>query len=128
MLLIALKPRGMASLAERGIRHVGLKVSDMEGSRKFYGEVFGLASRTKESGVVFIRFGPDLLVLYQKGSGGSDFHFGLQVGTRAAVDAWRDRLRNVGVPIHEDITEKGHPRSFKIKDPDGYWIEIASER
>ena len=57
----------------------------------------------------------------------TDFHFGFRLRRASQVDEWKKWLSSKGVPIYEDIARKDHPGSFKIKDPDGYWIEISSE-
>jgi catechol 2,3-dioxygenase-like lactoylglutathione lyase family enzyme len=123
---ISPKPKRPISLANRGIGHVGLKVSNLEKSRKFYDEILGLNSETKGARQAFVPSGSDILVLYKAGAGTSDFHFGFRLDSPSQVDDWKHWLRSNNIRIYEDIAEEGHPRSFKFRDPDGYWIEIAS--
>ncbi len=116
------------SLANGGISHVGLKVSDMEESRKFYHEILGFRDDPREPGVVYVPLGSDRLVLYAASAGMSDFHYGFRVDTPSQVDEWRDWLRSNNVSIFEDITEGDKYRSIKIRDPDGHWIEVSYEK
>lgn len=116
------------SLGSRGIGHVGLKVSDLERSRKFYREILGLTSEHKEPGIAFIHCGTDSLVLHEKMAGTSDFHFGFHVDASDQVDEWRDWLRRNDIDIIQDTVEAGRYRSIKIRDPDGHRIEIAYDR
>ena len=106
---------------------MGLKVSDVERSQKFYSEILGLANTTKKPGHALIRLGSDVLILVEKAAGTSKFHFGFRLKDASQVDEWKKWLSSKGVPIYEDITEMDHPRSFKVRDPDGYLIEISSE-
>ncbi len=126
--VISPKPHSPTSLRDGGIRHVGLKVSNLERSRKFYGEILGLTPETKGQDIAFVPSGSDILVLYQNDAGMSDSHFGFRLGKASQVDEWKNWLTSNDVRIYEDITEEDHPRSFKFRDPDGYWIEIASDR
>lgn len=117
-----------ALLSTGGIRHVGLKVSDLERSCRFYRDILGLPTRVKGARTAFVRSGSDVIVLTQDKTGSPDFHFGFRLGSSAQVDEWRDWLVAKGIVIEEDIARSDHPRSFKFRDPDGFVVEIASER
>ena len=123
-----LKVSRRALLSTGGLRHVGLKVSDLEKSCRFYRDTLGLPTRAKGVRTAFVRSGSDVIVLTQDKTGSSDFHFGFRLRYSAQVDAWRDWLRARGIIIEEDITRSDHPRSFKFRDPDGFMVEISSER
>ncbi|TMI16332.1 VOC family protein [Candidatus Bathyarchaeota archaeon] len=114
------RPGSMASL---GIGHVGLKVDDLETSVEFYRNILGLHSSMRERGVARIPSGRDTLVLHEKGLGLSGFHFGFRVDSSSKVDEWQAWLRGANIVIYEDVTEEKY-RSIKIKDPNGYLIEI----
>lgn len=120
------EPKRPVPLANRGIGHVGLRVSRLEESRKFYREILGLKNKTKGPSQAFVQSGSDLLVLYEAGGTASDFHFGFRLDSPSQVDEWKNWLVRNNIRIYEDIAEAGHPRSIKFRDPDGYWIEIAS--
>jgi catechol 2,3-dioxygenase-like lactoylglutathione lyase family enzyme len=116
------RPGSMASL---GIGHVGLRVANIQRSIRFYRNILGLKCRTRERGVARIPSGADLLVLHSRGYGSPDFHFGFHVNS-PSIDKWRAWLRRRNIPIYQDVTEEKY-RSIKIRDPDGYWIEITYE-
>ena len=111
------------SLANLGIGHVGLRVDDLETSVEFYRNILGLDSRASGRGVARIPSGRDTLVLHEKGLGISGFHFGFRVDSSSRVDEWQAWLRARNIVIYEDMTEEKY-RSIKIRDPDGYLIEI----
>jgi catechol 2,3-dioxygenase-like lactoylglutathione lyase family enzyme len=114
------------SLVDSGIGHVGLRVADLKISLKFYQNILGLKGRAGEPGVARIPSGTDVLVLHRRGHGISDFHFGFHVDSPSSVDKWRAWLRSRNIRVYQDVTEENY-RSIKIRDPDGYWIEIAYE-
>ncbi len=114
-------------LKSKGLAHVGLMVSNIPRSRKFYNNILGLKSQQKQRGVVYVPAGKDLLVLYDKNHGFPKIHFGFRVNTAKEVDEWRDWLKKKKVRIIEDYG--GHDfRSIKFRDPDGHCIEISEER
>jgi catechol 2,3-dioxygenase-like lactoylglutathione lyase family enzyme len=53
-------------------------------------------------------------------------HFGFGLPDRDAVLAFRDRLRDDGVELHEFSDEPDYV-SIKFRDPDGYIIEASWE-
>lgn len=115
-------------LGRDGIRHIGLRASNLEECRKFYREILGLKDESREPGIVRIQAGKDNIILYEPHAGISDIHFGFRVETNSQVDEWREWLRQNNVAIYEDITEGDKHRSIKVRDPAGHWIEISQER
>ncbi len=114
------------SMANSGIRHVGLKVTDLSRSLRFYRSILGLDGKTSKQGVAHVPSGADMLVLHGKGYGITDFHFGFRVDSPSKVDKWQAWLRSRNIKIYQKVTEEKY-RSIKIRDPDGYWIEISYE-
>ncbi len=114
------------SMRDSGIGHVGLKVADVSRSVRFYRNILGLNGRVSGQRVAYVPSGADMLVLHGKGYGTSDFHFGFRVDSPSEVDKWRAWLRSRNMRIYQEVTEEKY-RSIKIRDPDGYWIEISYE-
>src|SRR5438093_1501428 len=107
------KSKRPVSLADRGIGHVGLKVSNIEKSRKFYHEILGLKNETKGPSTAFVPSGPDILVLYKAGTrASSEFHFGFRLDSPSQVDEWKRWLISNNIRIYEDITGEDHPRTI----------------
>ena len=115
------------SLKPKGIAHVGLMVSNIAMSRRFYQDILGLRNKLRHKGVAYVPAGKDLLVLYDRDHGFPKIHFGFRVNSPREVDNWRDWLRKKRVAIIEDVKEHDF-RSIKFRDPDGHCIEISQER
>jgi len=113
-------------MADSGIRHVGLKVRDLEKSVEFYQEFLGLDCSERRKGVARIRSGGDTLVLHEMRRWRSGFHFGFRVDSPSKVDEWQAWLRARRMIIYDDVTEEKY-RSIKFRDPDGYLIEIVCD-
>lgn len=116
------------SLEDRGIGHVGLRVTSLGRSLRFYDKILGLASSKGQTGTARLPCGSDTLVIYEESSKNTDFHFGFRLDSRSQVDEWKNWIIHNKITILDNITEKDHPRSFKFRDPDGYIIEISSKR
>ncbi len=114
------------SMASSGIGHVGLRVADLSKSVRFYRSILGLRGTVRGRHTAYVSSGADTLVLRGKGYGISDFHFGFRVDSLPKVDKWRAWLRSRNIRIYQEVTEEKY-RSIKIRDPDGYWIEISYE-
>ena len=120
------KHRRPGSMAKWGIRHVGLKVRDLEKSVEFYQEFLGLDCSERRKGVARIRSGGETLVLHEMRRWRSGFHFGFRVDSPSKVDEWQAWFRARNMIIYDDVTEEKY-RSIKIRDPDGYLIEIVCD-
>ena len=125
----------------RGIQHCALVVSDLERSRRFYGEAFGLVEIERPAKFVFagawFQAGSDEVHLIVEGdttmrAGASKPGPGLAVGlvTHLALEvddlgAMLRRLREHGVAIGGGPMPRGDgvDQAF-VLDPDGYVVEV----
>lgn len=109
-----------------GIFYVFAFVSDLERSRKFYGETLGWQLGTDEPGVAGFSFGTGYLVIHADNREaasrryGGGMHVAVQVDDAAGEHA---RLKRLGVNPSELRDQPWGERSFEFKDPDGYeWV------
>jgi len=114
--------------ATLGIRHVALKVADVERSERFYVDVLGyrVEWRPDPDNVYLTRDG-DNLALHKDagGAGGPLDHFGIMLKRADDVDAWAAHLKAHGVAlVKEPKTHRDGARSFYTRDPDGVTIQF----
>jgi catechol 2,3-dioxygenase-like lactoylglutathione lyase family enzyme len=116
------------------MRHLGLGVTDIERSARFYATWFGFDHAPRQEypdGTVFVRNvdGFDL-ALHKTTSGAGTlpefFHFGFRATAPDEVRVVRGRMRAAGVEIFDEVEEPGLV-SFKCLDPDGYPVEFYWE-
>jgi catechol 2,3-dioxygenase-like lactoylglutathione lyase family enzyme len=116
----------MSKLQVTQIDHVSVLITDVQRSRRFYGEVLGLKEIAKPRTFDFVVLWFDLgnqhlhLLLKDQPDARSPRHFALGV---ADVAAARTYLRNLGIRPEETTPIPGADRFF-IHDPDGNRIEI----
>jgi catechol 2,3-dioxygenase-like lactoylglutathione lyase family enzyme len=116
----------MSKLQVTQIDHVSVLITDVQRSRRFYGEVLGLKEiakpRTFDFVVLWFDLGNQHLHLLQKDQpdARSPRHFALRV---ADVAAARTYFREHGLRPEETTPIPGADRFF-IHDPDGNRIEI----
>lgn len=117
-----------------GVKHVVLKVRDLEAAKQFYCGVLGmtLAKYDPERGM-FLRFndyhhdiaifktGPDADLPKENQVG--LVHVALLVENLEVVKAWYERCKALGVPI-VTTTDHAVSNSVYIKDPEGNVLEI----
>lgn len=110
----------------KGIFYVFAFVSDLNRSKRFYGETLGWQLGTNEDGVAGFSFGTGYLVLHvddreestRRYAGG--MHVAVLVDDAAAEHA---RLERLGVSVGKLFDQPWGERSFTFHDPDGYeWI------
>ena len=127
----------------RGVHHVSLTVVDVARSLEWYQRVFGF-----DKVMDFEHGNGTVVVLQEPGSGvglglnaprdhaGESFderrtgldHLSFQVGSRAELDAWDQRLGELGVD-RSTITDIQEPFPFSVlvvRDPDGIQLELIA--
>lgn len=116
----------MSDLEVTQIDHVSVLITDVERSRRFYGELLGLKEiakpRTFDFVVLWFQLGATQLHLLLKDQADtrSARHFALRV---ADIQAARARCAAHGLAMQETTPIPGAERFF-ISDPDGNRIEI----
>jgi len=120
-------------IKHRGLRHLALKVSDVDRAVAFYSRVFGMRIVWQpDPENAYLSSGCDNLALHKGSHGGADAqvldHFGFIVPTIADVEsAWswaQEERLDIAHPLkhHRDGSV-----SFYIRDPDGNTIQVLYE-
>ena len=115
------------------LRHLALAVADERRSREFYERWFGFGGvepRRYDDGTLML-YGPGDVSLALGHADGrptlpSFLHFGFTLDDPGAVRELRDAFAAAGVEIAEFWDEPGYV-SVKVRDPDGYVVEVAWE-
>jgi glyoxylase I family protein len=123
-----------------GLHHVTLICRDAERTAGFYRDLLGmrLVEQTvneDDRGARHLLFGDesDTIVTCLEYPGldegtvgrGSTHHFALGVESEEELAAWRDYLRERGVPC-TDVMQRAHTKSVYLRDPDGHILELAA--
>ena len=128
----------MGSLGKefRGMRHIALKVRDIQRSKAFYQEFFGLEIVWEpDSKNVYLSSGCDNLALHESPRGfdispaGQPLdHFGFIVESVDKVRELEKEFRSRGVKIfHPFKVHRDDSASFYCTDPDGILIQVLYE-
>lgn len=119
--------------------HIGLKVSDLDRSKKFYQEVFGfeVMGESQEKGRRFLFLGDRqklVLTLWQQAAGRFEkqspglHHLSFQVTGMEDVKKAERKLRELNVPLLYDgivpHAEGADSGGIFFEDPDGIRLEI----
>jgi catechol 2,3-dioxygenase-like lactoylglutathione lyase family enzyme len=114
-----------------------LYANDLAAAERFYSDVLGLevVSRNEGRGVVF-RCGPGVLLVFDARQtripGGRLPTHGADgpghvafLARESELDAWRQQLQRLGIPIEKEVDwpEGGH--SLYFRDPAGNVVELA---
>ena len=119
----------MSMSSQPTLAHLNLDVRDLDAAEQFYRDTLQLPVERSDATSLTVRSPTFLLVLTPGPPAmGGQFHFGFRVDARSDVDAWFERLRSTGVPILEEPVDRGRVYVGRIRDPDGYTIEIYAER
>jgi catechol 2,3-dioxygenase len=117
-----------------GVRHVAIKVRDLEAAKAWYGDVLGMTVQDEFPGRgIFVRFGPyyhhDLAIFKadaeapQPAANGVGLaHIALLVDSLEGVKQWYHHLKSQGVNVRS--SDHGVTRSIYFTDPDGNPFEI----
>src|SRR5438045_2237226 len=116
---------------------VAIPCRDLEGTRRFYEQVLGLALEADEEAGLYFRSGDTLIGLYRSDSGGRAAHT-LGGWDVADLDATMAELRARGVEFEEydlpglktenGIADLGSERSAWFKDPEGNILAVYQRR
>ncbi|MBK9973595.1 MAG: VOC family protein [Planctomycetes bacterium] len=110
-------------MSVKGLFYVFIYVSDLERSRKFYGETLGWKLGTNEKEVSGFAFGDAYLIIHAdtrtegKGKYGGGMWGAVKV---EGIDAEHAALASKGVMVGKLMDQPWGERQFYFDDPDGY--------
>jgi catechol 2,3-dioxygenase-like lactoylglutathione lyase family enzyme len=107
----------------KGIFYLSIFVSDLERSKRFYGETLGWKLGTNESYVAGFHFGTGYLVVLAEQRPAESRQYGGGMHAEVMVDdvvAEHARLKALHVDVSEVRTQPWGERNFSFRDPDGY--------
>lgn len=117
----------MAIVDFKSISHVALKTRNIEQQTHFYTRMVGLGETERgNDGTVYLRCNTNhhAVVLIPSSETGLD-HYALDVGSPTALEAAAKALSKAGIPYEtEGLTELGQGTSLRLRDPDGYVVEL----
>ena len=121
-----------------GIRHLALRVGDIEKSKAFYQRVFGMRPVWEPDPLnSYLSSGSDNLALHQieehptayhQPSSSSLDHFGFLMENPEAVDEMLRWIKQCEIPVTKALKKhRDGSYSFYLADPDGNTIQILYE-
>jgi catechol 2,3-dioxygenase-like lactoylglutathione lyase family enzyme len=121
-----------------GVHEAALYVSDLAAAEAFWRRLgFPMIARA-EGRHVFFRAGADVLLVFDADAtaapGGrvpahgarGPGHVAFDVPDQAAIDAWRRRLADAGVPVEAELTWPAGGLSLYFRDPAGNSVELIT--
>ena len=123
-------------IKNRGMRHLALKVSDLERTKDFYVRVFGMKIVWEpDADNAYLSTGSDNLALHRGPASANEIansqrldHLGFIVATIADVESSYAWAKSAGLEIvHELKHHRDGSVSFYIRDPDGNLIQALYE-
>jgi catechol 2,3-dioxygenase-like lactoylglutathione lyase family enzyme len=113
----------------KGIRHLALKVNNLQEMQKFYVDVLGFEIEWQpDPQNLYITSGSDNLALHEVAevvAPGALDHLGILVENPDDVDAWAEYLKSQGVKLKtEPRTHRDGARSIYFNDPGGNTIQL----
>lgn len=117
----------MSIVNVKQISHVALKTRDVEGQAAFYADIVGLGETQRDTtGRVYLRCNGNhhAVVLVPSTESGLD-HYALDVGGPAALESAATALSRAGISYETETPgELGQGPSLRLRDPDGYIVEL----
>ncbi len=120
-------------ITHRGLRHLALRVRDVERAKEFYDRVFGMRSVWQpDPDNVYMSSGCDNLALHRGEPGDPERqsldHLGFVAGTIAEVETAHQWAQDNGIDIVKPLTRhRDGSVSFYLRDPDGNVIQVLYE-
>ena len=120
-------------IIHRGLRHLALRVADVERAKEFYNRVFGMRMVWQpDADSAYLSSGCDNLALHRGEAGERDAqaldHLGFIVASIAEVEsAWEWAGNNALEIAHPLRHHRDGAVSFYIRDPDGNVIQVLYE-
>ncbi len=117
----------MSIVDVKHVSHVALKTRNVEGQAAFYADIVGLGETQRDTaGRVYLRCNANhhAVVLVPSTENGLD-HYALDVGDAAALESAANALTRAGISYEtETAGELGQGPSLRLRDPDGYIVEL----
>ena len=120
-------------ISNRGLRHLALRVADVDRSKEFYSRVFGMrVAWQPDPDNAYLTSGCDNLAVHRGDAGDparqSLDHLGFVVPTIAEVEAGYAWAQQSGVAIVHPLRQhRDGSVSFYIRDPDGNVVQVLYE-